>query len=190
MMKALVLIDVQNEFTPEGKRPIANIGEAIYAIRQHVDQARESGSPIAWIRHFNKPHESPAFVPDTWGADFIPGFGPKPDASNEIELHKDVYGAFTGTEIGEWLKKMGADEILLVGFYTHGCLSTTGREGIMAGYTVYLDPDATRSCAIEHPFLGKISEEESRKIALLQLFEMGASITNYSSGPHSSAQAS
>jgi nicotinamidase-related amidase len=176
-MKALVLIDVQNEFTPEGKRPIANIGEAIYVIQQHVDQARENGTPIVWIRHFNKPHESPAFVPNTWGSEFIPGFGPKPNLSNEVEMHKDVYGAFTGTEIEEWLKKIGANEILVVGFYTHGCVSTTSREGIMAGFTVYLDPDATRSCAMEHPFLGKISEEESRKAALLQLFEMGASIT-------------
>src|SRR5271168_1278998 len=119
-MKALVLIDIQNEFTPEGKRPIANIGGAIYVIQKYVDHARENGAPIVWIRHFNKPHESPAFVPNTWGSEFIPGFGPNPDSLEEVEMHKDVYGAFTGTKIGEWLKKIGANEILVVGFYTHG----------------------------------------------------------------------
>jgi len=176
-MQTLIVIDAQNEFSQKGKRPVPNHSEAIEVIRQRVEQARNEGNLIAWVRHFNKPEESPVFVPGTWGAEFIPGFGPNPDSDNEKEFQKDVYGAFTGTDIGSWLKKNNVDEVLITGFYTHGCVSTTAREAIMAGLTVFMDPDGTGACAMEHEILGSLTADEVRRSALMQLANMGATIT-------------
>jgi nicotinamidase-related amidase len=175
-MQALIVIDAQNEFSPNGKRPVPNHAGIIEVIRKHVEQARSAGHPIAWIRHFNKPTESPAFVPGTWGGEFVEGFGPRADSAREIEFHKNVYGAFTGTAIGSWLEKMKTGEILITGFYTHGCVSTTAREAIMAELTVVIDPAATGACDMEHELLGRLSAEEVRRTALLQLANMGATI--------------
>lgn len=92
-------------------------------------------------------------------------------------MHKNVYGAFSGTEVGIWLKMVGADEVLIVGFYTHGCVSTTAREAIMAGLNVFLDPAATGSCDMEHEILGQLTAAEVKRSSLLQLANMGAVIT-------------
>jgi nicotinamidase-related amidase len=176
-MQALIVIDAQNEFTKNGNRPVPNHDMAIAVISKRVEEARLENRPIAWVRHFNKPTDSPAFIPGTWGAEYVSGFGPKEEVGIEKEFQKNVYGAFTGTNIGAWLKTVGAEEVLIVGFYTHGCVATTARETIMADLDVSLDPDATGACDITNEILGKLSADEVRRSALLHLSNMGASIT-------------
>jgi nicotinamidase-related amidase len=176
-MSALIVIDVQNEFSAKGQRPVPGHETALSAISQRVEQVRQAGHPIAWVRHHNKPNESAAFVPGTWGAEFSPGAGPAQDASLEKEFIKDVYGAFTGSNLGSWLTSLNVKEVLIVGFYTHGCVSTTSREALMAGYDVSLDPEATGACDMEHPLLGRLTADEVRCSALLQLLNMGARLS-------------
>lgn len=175
-MEALMVIDCQNEFSPEGKRPVANFAAAISSVLKQVDRARNEARPIAWIRHYNRPDEGPAFQPGSWGVAFYPGCGPKTEQSIEAEFHKDVYGAFTGTDVGHWLKRIGAESILLVGFYTHGCVSTTAREGIVRNLRVSVDGRATGSRDMKHDILGQQSADEVRRSALLHLESMGVHI--------------
>jgi len=175
-MKALIIIDAQNEFSENGLRPVPNHRSVIDVISHLVNQARLDNQPIAWVRHFNKPHESRAFVPGSWGGEFSPGFGPSQKSAFEKEFQKNVYGAFTGSDIGAWLNNMKADEVLITGFYTHGCVSTTAREAIMAGLTVWLMPNATGACEMTHEILGNQTADEVRRTALLQLASMGARI--------------
>src|SRR5258707_10585766 len=180
-MQALIVIDAQNEFSIEGKRPVPDHANILAAIHQRVREARTHGQPIAWVRHHNRPEESPAFLRDTWGAEFSPGCGPQQTASPEKEFQKNVYGAFTGTNIGAWLKEQNVNAVLIVGFYTHGCVSTTAREAIMADLDVSLDPRATGACEILHPALGILTAPEVRRTALIQLAHMGAAIVSSSS---------
>ncbi|HXB05900.1 MAG TPA: isochorismatase family cysteine hydrolase [Puia sp.] len=175
-MQALIVIDAQNEFSSEGQRPVPDHENILNVIRGRIREARTHGEPIAWVRHHNRPEESPAFRPDTWGAEFSPGCGPKQTASPEKEFQKNVYGAFTGTNIGEWLEQQNVDTVLIVGFYTFGCVSTTAREAIMKKLNVLLDPNATGACEITHPTLGILSAPEACRTALIQLAAMGATI--------------
>jgi nicotinamidase-related amidase len=181
-MQALIVIDAQNEFSAEGKRPVPGHTKILDTILHHVRAARTHGQPIAWLRHHNRPDESPAFVPNSRGAEFSPGCGPQFSASPEKEFQKNVYGAFTGTNIGEWLDTQNVDTVLIVGFYTFGCVSTTAREAIMRNLYVLLDPEATGACEIVHPILGVLSAEETRRSALLQLVAMGAAVIGSSPG--------
>src|SRR3990170_250697 len=139
-METLVVIDAQNEFSPDGKRPVTNHASALEVIRRRVDAARHEGRPIAWIRHHNRPDEAPAFLPGSWGAELSPGFGPVSGYGPEVELQKDVFGAFSGTELESWMESGGSNSVLVVGFYAHMCLSTTAREALMRGLTVSVDP--------------------------------------------------
>lgn len=175
-MQALLIIDAQNEFSPKGQRPVPGFAQAITVITAHLDRARRNGTPIAWVRHFNKPHESPAFIPGSWGADFYPGFGPQKGQTLEREFQKQVYGAFTGSDLGNWLQQLAVAEVLITGFYTHGCVSTTAREAIMRDLTVLLDPTTTGACDMHHDTLGTLTAEEVLRSALLQLANIGAVI--------------
>lgn len=175
-MTAFIIIDVQNEFSAKGKRPVPDHQLIVEAIKAKIAQARENENPIAWVKHYNLPTESPAFVPGTWGAELVEGLGPLAGAANEKLFEKNVYGAFTGTDIGLWLTSLSVDKVVIMGFYTHGCVSTTAREAIMKGLEVFIDPETTGTCAMEHALLGKLSALESRSAALLQLENMGAVI--------------
>jgi nicotinamidase-related amidase len=192
-MRALVVLDVQNEFSPEGKRPVANHAGALQAIRRRVEDARREGHPIAWVRHHNRPDEPPGFEPGSWGAEFSPGLGLQPDHGQEAEFQKDVFGAFTGTDLGTWLRSIGSDEVLLVGFYAHMCVSTTAREGLMLGLSVSVDPEATGSCDLDHEVLGAQAADEVRRSALLHLthlgVEMAAPIGSAAPAPGASGRA-
>lgn len=173
-MQALIVIDAQNEFSAQGQRPVPNFLPAIESIFNQVAIARQEQRPIAWVRHYNQPHESPAFVPGSWGAEFYKA--PELSVDNKLEkiFTKNVYGAFTGSDIGAWLETLGVDEVLITGFYTFGCVSTTAREAIMRDLTVYLDPNATGACPLEHKTLGVLTADEVKRSALLQLVGMGA----------------
>jgi nicotinamidase-related amidase len=175
-MQALLVVDAQNEFSAVGLRPVPNHAKALRCIHSRVADARQNGRPIAWVRHYNKPNESRAFVPGSWGAEFSTGLGPYPGLRSEKLFEKDVYGAFTGTNLEQWLRDIGASRLLLVGFYTHMCVSTSAREALVRGFDVAIDPDGTGACDLDHELLGQQSAEEVRRSALLQLTNMGVAI--------------
>ena len=179
-MQTLIVVDAQNEFSPSGSRPVPNHAEALAAILRRVEDARREGRPIAWVRHHNNPGESPAkpaFIAGTWGAEFSPGLGPLAGSANEAEFVKNVFGAFTGTNIGSWLEDQRSDDVLIVGFFAHMCVSTTAREALMRGLRVSIDPDGTGGFPLRHESLGGLSADEVRRTALLQLNHMGVAMT-------------
>jgi len=175
-MQALIVVDAQNEFSPKGLRAVPNHAEALRCILAHAERSRRAGEPIAWVQHFNKPTESRAFVPGSWGAQLSSGLGPRDEHANEVLFTKDVYGAFTGTGLESWLRDRGVTRVLLVGFYSHMCVSTTAREALVRGFDVEIDYDATGARALDHELLGAQSADEVRRTALLQLANMGATV--------------
>ncbi len=176
-MQALIVVDAQNEFSAGGLRAVPNHAKALDRIRVRIQQARQEKRPIAWVQHFNRPNESRAFVPGTWGAELSPGLGLEPGFGPEKVFTKDVFGAFTGTDLEQWLHSVGAESVLVVGFYTHMCVSTTSREALVRGFSVEIDPEATGARELEDPELGRQSADEVRRSALLHLTNLGVSIS-------------
>jgi nicotinamidase-related amidase len=177
-MNGLVVVDAQNEFSSEGQRPVPNHHKALSAILDLVGLARKQDWPIAWVRHHNRPDESKAFIPDTWGSELSPGCGPQPNRENERLFEKDVFGAFTRTNLESWLHEQSVDTVLICGFYTHMCLSTSVREALIRGFKAMVDPRATGACELVHASLGAQSADEVRRTALIQLAAMGTEIVN------------
>ncbi len=175
-MQALIVVDAQNEFSAEGQRAVPDHAKALRRIQARVEEARQEQRPIAWVRHYNKPHESRAFVPGSWGSELSPGLGPKAGYGPEQLFEKDVFGAFSGTDLNQWLRSVGAESVLLVGFYSHMCVSTSAREALVRGFEVAIDPMGTGARDLEHSVLGKQTADEVRRTAMLQLSDMGVKI--------------
>jgi nicotinamidase-related amidase len=178
-MRALIVVDAQNEFSEGGQRAVPGHAAALERIQFRVREARQAGGPIAWVRHFNKPNESRAFVPGTWGAELSPGLGPEAGYGPEKIFEKDVFGAFTGTGLEEWLHSMDVNGVLLVGFYTHMCVSTSAREALVRGFDVAIDPDATGARDLAGENLGTQTADQVRRSALLQLQNMGVLVDRW-----------
>lgn len=175
-METLLVVDAQNEFSARGLRPVPNHDSALRQIQDRVDQARREGRPIAWVRHHNKPHESRAFVPGSWGAELSPGLGPRPGFGPEKLFEKEVFGAFTGTQLEAWLREVGTTQVLIVGFYAHMCVSTSAREALVRGFDVVIDPEATGSRDIDDAVVGSQTADEVLRSALLHLTNMGVTL--------------
>jgi nicotinamidase-related amidase len=174
-MDALIVVDAQNEFTAGGHRTVPNHRAAFAVIRQRVAEARAAGIPVAWIRHHNLPHETPAFQPGSWGAQLGDGLAVD-TARDEHLFEKDVYGAFGGTGLESWLRERQVTRVLLVGFYVHMCLSTSAREALVRGFEVSIDPEGTGGTDLHDAQLGVQSADEVRRTALLQLTHMGVTL--------------
>lgn len=177
-MNALLVVDVQNEFSPRGLRAVPRHGEALDTIARWVEHARTRGWSIAWVRHYNKPHESRALVPGSWGAELSPGMDPRLGDATERLFEKDMYGAFTDTGLEAWLRERGVRFVHVVGFYAHMCVSTTVREALVRGFEVSVDPNATRARDLDHELLGKQTADEVLRSALLHVIGMGATIVS------------
>ena len=176
MNQALIVVDAQNEFSSTGLRPVPNHASALAAILEHVASARGERRPIAWVQHHNRPTESRAFVPGSWGAAFSPGLGPQVGYGPEAIFQKDVYGAFTGTALEDWLRANRVQSVLIVGFYAHMCLSTSAREALVRGFEVFVDPNATGARDLEDETLGRQTADEVRRSAVLHLKNMGVAV--------------
>jgi nicotinamidase-related amidase len=176
MNQALIVVDAQNEFSAPGLRPVPNHASALEAIVEHVAVARARRRPIAWIQHHNRPDESRAFVPGSWGAALSPGLGPQSGFGPEVLFEKDVYGAFTYTGLEDWLREHRVQSVIIVGFYAHMCLSTSAREALIRGFEVVVDPNATGARDIEDEALGRQTADEVRRSALLHLRNMGVTV--------------
>ena len=175
-MEALIVIDAQNEFSARGLRPVPNHEAALAAIRELVAQARRESRPIAWVRHLNRLEEWPAFEPGSWGAELSPGLGPQSGAGPEALFEKDVFGAFTGTGLENWLRSLGVRAVQVAGFYAHMCVSTTVREALMCGFDVRIDPATTGARDLEQEDLGRQTADEVSHTALLHLTNLGATL--------------
>jgi nicotinamidase-related amidase len=176
-MQALLVVDAQNEFSSQGLRAVPNHDDAVRAILAHVAQARHDGRPIAWVQHYNKPNESCAFLPGSWGAELRPGMGPKESRDDcERLFTKDVFGAFTTTRLEEWLRGHGVTGVLVTGFFAHMCVSTSAREALVRDFDVVIDPEATGARDLDDAQLGTQSANEVRRTAMLQLVDMGATL--------------
>jgi nicotinamidase-related amidase len=181
MNEAVIVVDAQNEFSAAGLRPVPNHTSALEMIMQHVAVARARRQPIAWVQHHNRPDESRAFVPGSWGAALSPGLGPQTGFGPEAVFEKDVYGAFTGTGLEHWLREHRIQSVILMGFYAHMCLSTSAREALVRGFDVAVDPSATGARDLEDEALGRQTADEVRRSALLHLSNMGVRLRGSSS---------
>jgi nicotinamidase-related amidase len=185
MNDALIVIDAQNEFSATGLRPVPNHAGALEIIMEHVTVARARRRPIAWVQHHNRPGESRAFVPGSWGAALSPGLGPQTGFGPEALFEKDVYGAFTDNGLEDWLRQHRVQSVMLVGFYAHMCLSTSAREALVRGFEVAIDPNATGARDIEDEALGRQTADEVRRSALLHLSHMGVRLHRSAAEPSS-----
>lgn len=176
MKHALIVVDAQNEFSANGLRSVPNHAGALDIIKEHVTVARAHRRPIAWVQHHNRPNESRAFVPGSWGAELSEGLGPQDGFGPEALFRKDVYGAFTDTGLEGWLREAGVQSVLVVGFYAHMCLSTCVREALIRGFHVVVDPNATGARDLDDEALGRQTADEVKRSALLHLKNMGVTV--------------
>lgn len=141
MKKALLLIDLQNDYFPGGKFPLWNTDAVLTNIEQAIKTARAKDIPLIHIQHIANPEMglAPFFNKGTDGAKIHPRvLAAAPDAPVVVKEHAD---SFVGTELEETLSALGVDELLVCGMMTQNCVTHTAISKSAEKYRVSILPD-------------------------------------------------
>jgi nicotinamidase/pyrazinamidase len=160
-MKALIVVDVQNDFCEGGSLAVAGGTGVAQAITElladhdydHVvatkDYHVDPGSHFSENPDF-KDSWPPHCVVGTAGVDFHPAFDP---TAVEAVFHKGHYSAAysgfegahsdDGTSLAEWLRERGVDEVDVVGIATDYCVKATAADAVAAGFATRVLLDLT-----------------------------------------------
>lgn len=160
---ALVIIDAQNEYV-DGKLPLTGVGPALDNIAQLLRRARDAGAPVVHIAHQGKP--GGAFDPEGPGGAIA---GPAAPAEGEKVIGKTLPNAFAGTELHETLQGLGAKQLILAGFMTHMCVSSTARAALDLGYGTTVVADAVATRDLPDPAGGVVAADVVNMAALAAL---------------------
>jgi nicotinamidase-related amidase len=114
---------------------------ALANIARLLAKARADGGLIVHVQHRGR--AGGAFDPATRAFAIADEAAPK---AGETVMEKPLPNSFAGTTLNEKLTSMGAKRLVLAGFMTHMCVSSTARAALDLGYqtTVVADACATR----------------------------------------------
>jgi nicotinamidase/pyrazinamidase len=166
MTRALVVVDVQNDFCEGGSLPVAggagvalHIGRLLHDWQQAEPSQRQWDVVVATRDHHVDPgghfSDDPDFV-DSWpahcvagtdGASFHPNLDPQPFAAVFDKGEREAaYSGFEGVDRGgrpldAWLREHRVRQVDVVGLATDHCVLATALDAVRAGYetTVLLD---------------------------------------------------
>jgi len=142
--RAIIVIDLQNEYWPNGNLPLENINDAAANAARVIAHGRETGALIVNVRH--EMPGAPVFVPGSDGVEIneavIPGEG-------EPVVTKNFPNAFRETGLKQLLEENGIDEVVAVGAMSHMCVDATVRAANDLGYKTVTIHDACATRQLE-----------------------------------------
>ena len=140
--RALIIVDLQNEYLPTGKLALVGIDQAVTNASRVIAAARAKGDLVINIRH-EFATDAPFFVPGTKGVQIIPAVAPE---AGETVILKNHPNSFLKTGLKELLDEHGIEETVIIGAMSHMCIDATTRAASDFGYkvTVVHDACATR----------------------------------------------
>ena len=138
MNKALLIIDVQNDYFSNGKCELHQPESALVAIKRLLFYFREQHLPVFYIQHIADQNAS-FFVENTQGVKLHPDLVP---LDTEKVIVKHYPDSFLKTALQNELNKADISELVICGMMSHMCIDTTVRTASSLGYTITLISDA------------------------------------------------
>ncbi len=148
-MRALIIVDVQNDFCPGGALPAPEGDRVVPVLNTIIGRfplvvASRDWHPEGTV-HFEK---WPAHcVENTYGADYHPDL-----KTEKIDTHllkgtgnvDDGYSAFeaTNSDLEKLLREKGVKEVYIGGLTTEYCVKSTAADSLKKGFRTFLVTDA------------------------------------------------
>ena len=157
MKKALIVVDVQNDFCPGGSLAVAHGDEVVGPLNQLMKEFLDRGEPVYKTRDWH-PSTTKHFadyggtwpvhcVQNTRGAEFHPELLDDPRItviSKGFDESADGYSGFDGTQLAESLREGGVEEVWIGGLATDYCVKETVIDARKEGFKVKALADSMR----------------------------------------------
>lgn len=123
--QALIVIDLQNDYFPEGKFPLWNSESILMNTEAAIAKARTKNIPVILIQHVADTSKgiAPFFNKGTFGVDIHPSI--LKAAPDSIVITKAFADSFHQTTLEKTLAKLGIEELLVCGMMTQNCVTHT-----------------------------------------------------------------
>ncbi|UVM04530.1 cysteine hydrolase family protein [Pseudomonas laurylsulfatiphila] len=144
--QALIVVDIQNDYFPQGKWPLVGADAAADNAVRLIEAFRDAGDPVVHIRHEFTSAEAPFFTPNSEGAKLHPKVINRAD---EPVVLKHFVNSFRETELKSILDEQGIKELVVVGSMSHMCVDGITRAAADFGYTVTVIHDACATRDLE-----------------------------------------
>lgn len=175
MKKALIVVDVQNDFCPGGSLAVAQGDEVVAPLNKLMKEFLDRGEPVYKTRDWH-PDKTKHFaiyggtwpihcVQNTHGAEFHPDLLDDPRItviSKGFDERADGYSGFDGTQLAQLLRDEGVDEVWVGGLATDYCVKQTVIDGVRNGFKVKALADAMRAVNV-NPDDGKKAIDEMKE---------------------------
>jgi len=172
--KALIVVDVQNDFCPGGSLAVSQGNEVVAPLNRLIKDFLDRGEPVFKTRdwHPAKTNHFAAYggtwpihcVQGTHGAEFHPDLLDDPRItviSKGINERADGYSGFDGTNLAQLLRDEDVEEVWVGGLATDYCVKHTVLDARRAGFEVKALADAMRPVNV-NPNDGQEALEEMR----------------------------
>lgn len=143
--KALIVIDLQNDYFPGGAFPLWNTEGTLSNILDAISRAGQAGIPVVLVQHVADGSRgiAPFFNAGTQGVELHPAvLGAAKNAHVVIKTFAD---SFLGTDLEEVLAGYGTRELLVCGMMTQNCVTHTAISKAAERYEVTVLADCCTS---------------------------------------------
>ncbi|MBA3661692.1 MAG: cysteine hydrolase [Gammaproteobacteria bacterium] len=146
MTTALLLLEIQNDYFPQGRIPLEKSLEASYKAQAVLHAYRESKLPVVHIQHISTHPDAAYLLPCTKGAEFHTNVAP---IKGETIVKKHYPNSFKDTALLNHLKKNKIRHLVICGMMTHMTVDATVRAAYDLGFTCTVIHDACAARQLE-----------------------------------------
>jgi nicotinamidase-related amidase len=141
--QALIVVDIQNDYFPNGKWPLSGAEAAADNAARIIAAARDAGDLVVHVRHESASENAAFFLAGSEGAQIHPKVLNRPGESVIVKNH---INSFRETDLKATLDRHGIEDVTVVGSMSHMCIDAVTRAANDFGYrvTVIHDACATR----------------------------------------------
>src|SRR5581483_4717415 len=112
MSRALVIVDIQNDYFPGGAHPLHEPEAAAAAAAATLARFRAAGEHVVHVQHVWEGPEATFMRPGTDGVEINDAVAP---LAGEPVITKDAPNAFLRTDLEAQLRGHGVDEVVVCG---------------------------------------------------------------------------
>ena len=146
MSRALVIVDIQDDYFPGGAHPLIGPEAAASNAKLLLESFRAAGEPVFHIQHVWDEPDASFMRPGTPGIEINGAVAP---AVGELVIKKAYPNAFRETELLDALRSAGAEELVVCGMMTSMCVDATVRAAADLEFEVAVAHDACATCDLE-----------------------------------------